>query len=164
EGRDGKVKLDRTAKPLQRIDLAALQEVRATTIGGHGDQAEALAHELGVAYLFAPAERRWHRPHFGNALLSRVPIAHYSFAPLPSTEPGYRNVTLATLTLGRRPVTVMATHLDRGPDRAGQLKRVLAMFERCPPPCILLGDLNTTANDPDLARVLARDDVLAPAP
>jgi endonuclease/exonuclease/phosphatase family metal-dependent hydrolase len=44
-------------------------------------------------------------------------------------------------------------------DRAAQLASVIEAFLALPAPAIMMGDLNTLADDPQMARLLARDDV-----
>lgn len=158
-GNDGRRDLARTASLLRDFDLVALNEVDATWGGAH--DAETLARTLGMTALFAPSERRWWRPDFGNAALLRHAAA-WKRIPLHGTQPaGHRNALL--LDLGR--IRVLLTHLDRTRDRAAQLDAVFTLFASLDPPAVLMGDLNTRADDADLLdrvrRVGASDAVAA---
>jgi endonuclease/exonuclease/phosphatase family metal-dependent hydrolase len=66
---------------------------------------------------------------------------------------------LVEVEQGPSALHVLVTHLDRVQDRAAQLDRVTAEFLSLPEPALLMGDLNTTADDPQLARLLAEPGV-----
>ena len=66
-----------------------------------------------------------------------------------------RNALLVSLPFDR-PLQVLVTHIDRKePQRSAQLARVIDLFLALAPPAILMGDLNTTAADPQLKALLA---------
>jgi len=164
EGTDGAVDLARTADLLnhRRIDVVALHEVRGLRLGGRTNQAQVLADELGMDAAFAPAERQWFYDHFGNALLARLPVRSIVQLPLPATEPGYRNVILMRAQLGGKDVSILATHLDRGDDRTQQLRATLEIFRSLAPPCVLMGDLNSSAADAQLIDLVRTTDTIDP--
>ncbi|MFC1763194.1 endonuclease/exonuclease/phosphatase family protein [Planctomycetota bacterium] len=148
--------LNRVAQVVQHVDLVALNEVAGPAFFGQVDQAEALGRAIKSGWLFAPNQRRWHRYHFGNALLSRIEIGAWSQEPLVydrQQSRSHRNLLKTQIQLGQQPVTVLATHIDRGAIRSVQLKFVLQLFT-AHTPAILLGDFNTTEDDSILAGYL----------
>jgi len=154
-GLDGVRDLKRTAECLQGLDLIGLNEVRGAWLRVDGDQAAALGRELGLSWLFAPTERRWWHEHFGNALLTSLPLLSWQRIPLagPPRE-SHRNVLLARLVCGESTLQVLTTHLERGRYRESQLRAVLNLFLAMAPPAVLLGDLNTSEQDPILQDLL----------
>jgi endonuclease/exonuclease/phosphatase family metal-dependent hydrolase len=133
--------------------LIGLNEVRAQS---EDDQAAVLAQSLGIASLFAPAERQWGRDHFGNGVLGRVAVSRWQRIPLVTTKgKGYRNVVRLRFRWGPGLVSVLVTHIDRNVDREEQLATVFDLFSSLEPPVILMGDFNTSRSDPMLAAVLA---------
>jgi len=159
-GRDGRRDLARTARALQGVDVAALQEVHDSWTAPR--QLPALAGELGLASLSAPTRWRWFRPHRGNALLSRAPIGTWRRIGLD--EGGgrgfqFRNLTVARIEHDGRALWVLFTHLSRREGQAAQLERVMAEFLKYSP-AVLLGDLNMRADHPLLRSYLARADIV----
>jgi endonuclease/exonuclease/phosphatase family metal-dependent hydrolase len=154
-GLDGGRDLKRTAECLQGLDLIGLNEVQGAWLRADGDQAAALGRQLGLSWLFAPTERRWWHDHFGNALLTALPLLSWQRIPLagPPRE-SHRNVLLARLVYGEGALQVLTTHLDRGRYRESQLRVVLNLFLAMAPPAVLLGDLNTSEQDPILQQLL----------
>ena len=156
----GELDLDRTAASLQGYDLIGLNEVRGAYGWQAGDQAELLGRKLDMPWLFAPTTRRWFRDDFGNGLLCSLPVSQWQRVPLAGTRgKGHRNYVQLTIDHGGREIAVLVTHLDRVQDRAAQLAEVTDTFLSLPAPAIMMGDLNTMADDPQLAALLARDDV-----
>lgn len=139
-------------------DVVGLQEVlhldSDTSIGG--DQALEIADGLGYHVAFAPA---WHIGgglQFGNAILSRWPIAQASAFQLPG-EPGEetRGLLYCELAAPFAKVPVFNTHLDwqfhKGYIREQQVRFIVDQVTRLAPtehgasaafPPILLGDFN----------------------
>jgi endonuclease/exonuclease/phosphatase family metal-dependent hydrolase len=160
-GPDGRLDLHRTADALNSLDLIALNEVRGPDFRGNPDQAEQLGQALGLRWLFAPTERQWWRDHFGNGVLTSLPVTNWLRIPLPcSRGKGYRNALLVTIETGDRPLHVLITHLDRTDDRADQLRVVSDLFLSLQEPALLLGDLNTSTADPQLQKLCAAPDVI----
>ena len=150
KGIDGARDLERTAMVLKGADVVGLNEVGGPALPGKDDQAEQLGKMLQAGWLFAPNQRRWYMDHFGNGLLSRLPVEEWTSEPLvynAKTSRSHRNLLTAEILVEDRPVTVMITHLDRGPIRSAQLEDVLDEFETHSP-AILMGDFNTNAADP----------------
>jgi len=166
-GRDGRCDLDRTADCLRDVDLAGLNEVRGAEFPARDNQAAALGQRLDRAWLFAPAERRWHVQQFGNAFLARLGVRGWQRIPLPRVDDAsHRNATLVVAEHEGQPVRVLLTHLtERAPrDREIQLGAVLRLFLALQEPAILMGDLNATAEDPQIQELLGQtgvEDVIA---
>lgn len=161
-GGDGRLDLGRTAQQLGEVDLVWLQEVHA---GGWSsrDQADELGRELGLAAAFLPTERWWWRDHFGNAWLTRQPLELVQRCPLRNTRgKAFRQAVLAEVQLQGQPVRVLGVHVDRQTDRTPQLAIVTRMFLALEPPSILVGDLNTSADDPALRPLLEAPGVVDP--
>ena len=160
-GTDSVYDLERTARSLTGFDFVGLNEVRSH-FGEPADQATQLGQRLQQGALFAPAERQWWRDSFGNGFVTGLPVESWMRIPLACTRgKGYRNVVLATIRVDDQPVRMLVTHLDRTTDRAAQLAAVSALFLAIDPPAVLMGDFNTTADDPALQRLLKRTDVAA---
>jgi endonuclease/exonuclease/phosphatase family metal-dependent hydrolase len=152
---EGQFDLGRTARCLEGLHLAGLNEVRGAWQWQAGDQAELLGRQLGMGWLFAPAEQRWWRDDFGNALLTCLPVVSWRREPLPCTQgKAHRNLVIAELEHGGRRIYLLVTHLDRVRDRQAQLELVIDRFLALPEPALLMGDLNTRADDPRLAGLL----------
>lgn len=151
QGLDGKTDLARTARQLEGCDFLGLQEVH-----GHGffekrDQAQILGEQLNMQWLFLPVERRYWRDNHGNAILSRLPVGRWERMPIsPSTASSNRNVALVKLRTGKGLVNVLVTHLGRHEERSSELAQVLELFKALQAPAILMGDLNSTDQDPDI--------------
>ncbi len=158
--RQGRTNLERTARAIAEVDLVALYEVRSSGAWFGGDQAQWLGQRLGLAWLYAPSERRWGHNHWGNALLAGARVGAWRTTPLVGTRgKAYRNFVVAEVEFHGTTLRVLLTHLDTHTDRAAQLATVLAEFERLPAPALLMGDLNTDASDPQLVRLLQLPDV-----
>ena len=69
-----------------------------------------------------------------------------------------RNLVTVTLQFQGQPVTILITHLDRGPLRLEQLNDVIAEF-RQHRHAILMGDLNSNREAPPLSELLASGEV-----
>lgn len=158
EGRDGRLDLQRTAECLRGADLVALNEVYGRNFWEHADQAEILGRETNLDWLFAPSEHRWGHDHFGNAALTSLAVQSWQRLPLPR-DYGHscRNLLLAAFSHRGRTVRVVITHLDRSHDRdrGRQLQLAANLFLGLAEPAILMGDMNTTADEPAMKRLLS---------
>ncbi len=157
---DGKLDLDRTALQLEGVDLLGLNELRGGGLWREPNQAQLLGEKLKMPFLFAPTERRWGTEHFGNGMLCSLPVKNWLRIPLPGlAKKGLRNMLLASVDLGGRDVQVLITHVDAVTDREEQLRIVIAMFLSLDEPAILMGDLNSRADDEQLQALLGREGV-----
>lgn len=158
---NGKRDLKRTAQVIKNCDIVGIQEVYAKSwlgkFTGKGSQAQQLAEENNMGWLFAATRRRWFREHRGNALLSRVAIKNWTVKMLPdSTGKQYRNLVTSSFNLDGTEVTLLVTHLHTKKGRQQQLEAVFNEFKRHKH-AVLLGDLNTRP-DNELIKVLLKND------
>lgn len=158
-GRDGRRDISRAAEDLERIDVAALQEVHDSWRAPR--QLDRLAGRLNRVALASPTRQRWFRQHRCNALLSTHPVGRWSRIRLrdhPSQRFHYRNLTVARLELPQ-PLWILFTHLNRKDGREAQLDQVMREFERYSP-ALLMGDFNMNRTDPAMLQYLAREDIV----
>jgi endonuclease/exonuclease/phosphatase family metal-dependent hydrolase len=143
-GRDGRLDRGRIARVLQELDahVVALQEV-----GYNSDAADNLLAYLGDTMQAAVIEGITfldEKGHYGNAVLSRLPVADFSLHDIsvPRHEP--RGAIEVLLDLKGREIQIIATHLGLRPfERRYQIKRLLALHATSMADVkILLGDLN----------------------
>lgn len=159
KGDDGVTDLSRTAALLLPFDVVGLQEIRNPALGDCNTTE--LGRQTGHAWLFAPSERRWWREHFGNGILSRRPVEAWERRPLVGTQNrGFRNVLVVRMSHDGQTLTILNTHIDRRRDHGPQLQAVRTMFLEAPTPVVLMGDLNTSADHPVLAELLATPGVI----
>lgn len=157
--------LDRTAASLHNLELVGLNEVHGAYFWERADQAQILGETLGMDWLFAPAERRWGHYDFGNGLLCRLPVTGWQRIPLPRRHGrSFRNVLLVNVDIGGSPLRVLIVHVDRSDDRERreQLRSVGDLFLSLAEPAVLMGDMNTTSDEPGIARLLAAPGVHDP--
>lgn len=143
-GADGRFDAARIVGVLREIDadILALQEVEHRRVSDH-DLLEHLAAETGLRAIAGPT-RRCDDRHYGNALLTRLAIAHVAQVDLslPGREPrGALDVMLEWM--GGR-VQVVATHLGLRPsERRHQVQRLLGrLTPDIAEHTVLLGDIN----------------------
>jgi endonuclease/exonuclease/phosphatase family metal-dependent hydrolase len=161
-GADGRRDIARVAEDLRDLDFAALNEVHGARPWERDDQAALLGKELGVQWLFAPATRDWHMIDFGNGFLTAQPIESWERKPLTADNGrGYRDMVLVRLRFREKTIHVLLTHIARSDEqtRQSQLHEVIDQYLALPSPAILLGDLNTEADEPELRRLLETPDV-----
>jgi endonuclease/exonuclease/phosphatase family metal-dependent hydrolase len=153
---DNRLDLNRTAKYLRGFDLIGLEEVHDDGIFDRRDQAELLGELLHRAWLWAPAENRWWRPCFGDAVLSDLASTHWDRWPLAMQLASTNRELLEVAARWHgHDLTVLITHLDRHIDHDMELGAVLAAFRDAPLPAILLADLNTIPADKQLVALRA---------
>lgn len=132
---------------LCHADIVGLQEIRGRgDRPGYEPQAQILAEKLGFYFYFAEAIRIGGANPYGNAILSRYPIADAQTVPIP--DPLYKKYTgyyesrcllKARLDMG---LTVLVGHFGLNPDeRKKAVKTAVANLEKCR--CVLMGDFNT---------------------
>jgi endonuclease/exonuclease/phosphatase family metal-dependent hydrolase len=157
----GSPSLERIVETIAGFDFVGLNEVRTLGLLAGSDQASLVAGRVGGASAFAPSETRWWRPRLGNALVANLLVPRWRSVPLPNTRgKAYRNMILADVTKNGVVVHALITHVDNHADHAPQLREVCDTFLALPTPAVLLGDLNTRADDPLLVSMLVRADVV----
>jgi endonuclease/exonuclease/phosphatase family metal-dependent hydrolase len=143
-GTDGLFEPGRIVRVIKEIDpdVIALQEVEHHRIGGL-DLLEYLAARTGLEAIAGPTLLRDTR-HYGNALLTRLPVSSLNRVDLsvPGREP--RGALDVTFENNGRSIRVVATHLGLKPrERRYQARRLLSLFEPGPAAVsVLMGDLN----------------------
>ena len=144
-GRDGNRDPARVAGVLRELDahVIGLQEVDSR---GHDDPVEGQLRELsGALGMHAVAGPTLLEPtgHYGNALLTRLPVVAATRYDL-SVPPWERRGTLVVQLEGTTPpLHALVTHLGlRRSERAEQLRRLAAITEGLTGPLVVLGDFN----------------------
>jgi endonuclease/exonuclease/phosphatase family metal-dependent hydrolase len=154
-GMDGHISTERIARVIARYnpDIIALQELDAGRVRSGGiDQAEMIARKLEMEFHFHPVFR-WKDEQYGNAILSRYPMALIKSGPLPilsdkrrQHEP--RGVLWVTVEFAGKKIQVFNTHLGLWTrERALQVDALLGeqwlQHPDCRGPIILCGDFNS---------------------
>lgn len=161
KGRDGRRDLARTAACLEDLDVVALNEVRGDWFAWWPDQAAELGRILKMDSMFVPSEQIGWFDRFGNGLLSRLELTNVVRIPLPGTQrKRFRNAALTSFLWNDRVIHLLAVHIDSTRDRSQQLEIVCELFLSLDEPALLMGDLNTRADDPMLQRLLAARGVI----
>ena len=139
-GRDRRFEPERVA--------AVVRELDATVVGLQEVPEAAALHRLADAAGFGmvtPPSLRQAGCHFGNAVLTTLPVLEVTPIDLsvPGREP--RNALDVRLDAGGRDVRLLSTHLGLRPgERRHQIRRLLGHLEQEPEAALtlLLGDLN----------------------
>jgi endonuclease/exonuclease/phosphatase family metal-dependent hydrolase len=155
---DGKRNLLASARVMADADLVGVQEVYAAGFEGFlglsSGQTQRLAKVGKFGWLFSATRKRWFREHRGNAILSKIPVSDWRIEMLPDqSAKSFRNMTIAKIHWQGESFHFINTHLHTRGGRDDQLALVLQEFAKYPR-AILLGDFNSRANTPSLARAL----------
>lgn len=162
-GTDRRCDLARTAKVFgSPPDILGLNEVRGTwDASWWPDQAVQLGNLLEMQSAFVPTERRWWHDHFGNALLTHLPMQQIHRLPLAGTRgKAFRSAILAQFEFQQQTIQLLAVHIDSQSDRELQLQAVISLFLGLQTPAVLIGDLNSKPDNPLLRELLSRSDVV----
>ncbi len=120
-------------------DVVALQEVLRPFEAEDSLTALAEAQQLHIAFVVTRGHRRG---ELGNAILSRWPITSIFVLDLSFSRFERRSAVAAEFHLGKRSLTVVATHLALG-DRTRQRQvRSILSHPQLRGPVVLMGDLN----------------------
>ncbi len=142
-GTDGRFAPDRIARVVKetRADVVALQEVPLG--GGRAPNVlEYLQSETGYRSAAGATITEAHGL-FGNAVLSRYPIAQVRTIDLSFGAFEPRGALDTDLDCHGHPLRVVATHLGLNPaERRGQVERLLECFDTEDMAVVLLGDIN----------------------
>jgi len=164
-GTDRHYDLSRTATVFPVApDLVGLNEVRGTLESSlWPDQARQLGTLLGMQSAFVPTERRWWHDHFGNGLLTRLPLQQIQRLQLAGKRgKAYRCAVWTQFEFQHQTVQLLSVHVDSQSDRESQLQSVVDLYRGLKPPSLLIGDLNSTREDPRMQELLALPDVVNP--
>jgi len=154
-GMDGCISTERIAKVISKYnpDIIALQELDVGRMrSGRIDQVDMIARKLEMKYHFNPAFR-WKDEQYGNAILSRYPMALIKSGPLPNIiskrrqhEP--RGALWTCVDFEGKKIQVFNTHLSLWPKE--QILQAEALLSEqwlqhpdCQGPVILCGDFNS---------------------
>jgi endonuclease/exonuclease/phosphatase family metal-dependent hydrolase len=164
KGIDGIRNINRTATALKGFDVIALNEVRGETFLSRSSQVEKLGEILKLGWLFLPSQKRYFKESFGNGFLSSFPVNIWYREPLiyehdDNISSSYRNLTTIQFKFNNKIVTVLLTHLDFNITREIQLSYVINEFGKYKH-CILIGDLNSSREDPLLIDLLNKNNTL----
>ncbi|QDV37870.1 endonuclease/exonuclease/phosphatase family protein [Tautonia plasticadhaerens] len=163
-GDDSRVDYDRITAAIRAAepDVIALQEVdRGMVRTGNVDQARLLAGRLELEHAFG-GNFEFLGGEFGNAVLSRFPIAEVSNHPLPSPDGGEpRGALEAILDPEDGPTfRLISTQLDHRRDERNRVAAAewLASLADSPgaSPAVLAGDLNAPPGSAPVDRLLER--------
>ena len=149
EGVDGKLDLVRLAGVItsSRADVVALQEVdQKTTRTGGVDQAAEIARLTGLHVAYGRA-MDFQGGAYGQALLSRWPLADFAVHPLPNPAKVEPRIAISATVRppGQPAFRFVGTHLDATRDdtaRWQQAARLIELFGFDAIPTIIAGDLN----------------------
>lgn len=154
QGTDGVFDLERIAEVINETgaDLVALQEVDVRTGRASGvDQASELGRLTGMVPVFGEA-MPYDGGSYGEAILSRWPIAESQVIPLPAS-PSHEPRAAVSITVipkdWESPIRFVGTHLDNSEDPADRTSQVVELLSRLNPlelPTLLVGDFNSQPN------------------
>lgn len=156
-GMDDRVDLQRIARVLGALDadVITLQEVDdGTERTGRVDQVAVLAEALGYRGFHGP-----HRPyqggHYGNAVLTRLPVRQIRTRPIPPASGSALAVFEVEVELpSGATASVVSVHLAGSLDeRMAQADAVTALFAGVDRPVVLAGDFNGRPDGPVVTRL-----------
>lgn len=143
-GLDGRFDPARIAAVLRELDadVVALQEVEHHLLENE-DLLDYLARTSGYQAVAGPTLMRETR-HYGNALLTRLPVIKSQSHDISIVPYEPRAVINAQLAAGDKTLTVLATHLGLWPtERRMQVRQILSLLaQQSSDVTLLLGDLN----------------------
>jgi endonuclease/exonuclease/phosphatase family metal-dependent hydrolase len=136
-------------------DVIGLQEVLEDAAVGLPNQARTIADALGgYAVHFVSTDPEGAPRRYGNALLSRLPVAGFDSRKLEPLD-DYRTAIRVRVSLGGRGVDVINTHLawqeDAAAVRARQIADLVSMLPQDGTPLIVMGDFNAVQADAGLS-------------
>ncbi len=154
-GLDARFAPDRVAQVIRDldVDLIGLQEVGWHHRGEAGlDQFAFLERATGLTAHAGPTKHS-ERAHYGNALLTRLPVRSINAIDLSVGRREPRGAIDAVVEVQGRPVRVIVAHLGLDPwERAKQVGDIVTrVLEQPDLPTFFMGDLNEwTPNSPRL--------------
>ncbi len=155
--------LDGLAGVIEEFDLVALQEADFGSLrSGFLNQTQYLAETAGFPYWSHQPNRRVAKvAASSNGLLTRLKPTEVLDYPLPGRIRG-RGVLWVRFGSGEQSLIMLIAHLSLGPQaRAHQLGYITELLEGYPN-ALLLGDLNTPIESPELRNLFARTSLVPP--
>jgi endonuclease/exonuclease/phosphatase family metal-dependent hydrolase len=155
--------LDGLAGILPEFDLVALQEADFGSLrSGFLNQTQYLAESAGFPYWSHQPNRKVAKvAASSNGLLSRLKPSEVLDYPLPGRIRG-RGVLWIRYGSGDASLVVLIAHLSLGPQaRAHQLGYITELLEG-QPNALLIGDLNTPIESPELRALFKRTSLVPP--
>ncbi len=151
EGVDGKVDLQRITDLIKReqADIVALQEVdKGVQRTARRDFPAELAALTGMSCVFSN-NFHFQGGEYGNAVLTRFPVKHWSNRYYKMLRPGeQRGLLQVVLDVHGRELVFMDTHIDYRSDDTERLLNADELLQAIEPfrgrPMILCGDFNDT--------------------
>lgn len=125
-------------------DIVGLQEVDIHLLVDGRPQLDFLAESLGMEAVAGPNFQD-HRGHFGNAILTRLPVLETRRIDLSVGRREPRGALDAVLELDGAPIRVVVTHLGlRASERRFQVRRLMHVLDHgdVTMPTIVMGDFN----------------------
>jgi endonuclease/exonuclease/phosphatase family metal-dependent hydrolase len=138
----------------QQPNIVALQEVsRGWVMNGSLDMLTWLSRRLEMPYIYGPTAD----PIWGNALLSRYPIADSELVTLPTDDlPLKRGFIWAKINTDEEPLNVIVTHFhhpqDGNPIRVLEVEAILDYWGGNGR-TLIMGDLNAEPDAPEMVRL-----------
>ncbi|MDT8384726.1 MAG: endonuclease/exonuclease/phosphatase family protein [Gammaproteobacteria bacterium] len=143
-GTDGAFDPDRSIKVINDLDadVLALQEVEHHPVGDQ-DLLDYLATKTGYTAIAGPNLLR-DRRHYGNALLTRLPVMSVQRIDLSIASREPRGALDVSYKAGGQRLQVVATHLGLNPtERRQQVRQLLTHLESSSADItVLMGDIN----------------------
>lgn len=157
-GVDGALDIPRIGEVIRSADadLVALQEVdQGTQRTFEQKQLEMLARYTGLYGRFAKAID-FQGGEYGQAILSREPIAEFAIHQLPNDSGREQRIAAdAMVNFQGKTIRIVSTHLDHSSEelRQRQADRLVALFENVDGLVILAGDLNATPESETMKKI-----------
>ena len=161
-GLDRKFDVDRIADVIAETsaDVVGLQEVVRELDSDHGDQAARLSERLGMTLVMGVARRHGRNGTYGNAVLTRWPVAASSSCDLTFKGREPRTCLRVDLDVGGLVVHVFVSHFGIAMrERRDQVRRLATFIKQSSGlagPRVLLGDFNEWHRGP-VSRRLRRE-------
>lgn len=155
--------LDAIAELVSPYDMVALQEVDSGSLrSGYINQSRYLANHAGMPFWCHQSNRKVGTVAYaGNGFLSKFePIAVQEYR-LPGMIPG-RGMLVVRYGCGESRLDVAVVHLALGKRARGQQLKFLAEQLQDSEHLIVMGDLNTAADDPKILNFRDQLDLRAP--
>jgi endonuclease/exonuclease/phosphatase family metal-dependent hydrolase len=159
DGKDG----DPTADTMRGFDLIGMEEVHGCAPFSSSNGAQVLGGKLNMPWLFAPVERQWWHDAFGDGVLTTLPLDHWQRFPLANEgSESNREVLVLRLQFAGKPLNVLVTHLATHGDREAELATAASLFLSMQEPAILMGDLNSANDSPQIQLLRKTPGVIDP--